>query len=134
MLQNHLHSFMTDPISLTYNTFYVAGNPWDATNILSPQRFIHNAHLHIRPPNPLAHTIVIGNEKHCKHHHRASSHRSSSTRFGRSNTSCIRFYRLSHRRACVDAHTLLEHSIKITPKTIVTHLSFVQGFITIIRF
>lgn len=52
MLQNHLQ-LQDGPISLTYNTFYVAGNPWDATNIYwSPQRFIHNAHLHIRPPNP----------------------------------------------------------------------------------
>ena len=52
MLQNHLQ-IHDGPISLTYNTFFVAGNPWDATNVYwSPQRLIHNAHLHIRPSAP----------------------------------------------------------------------------------
>lgn len=52
MVQNHLQ-LHNGPISLTYNTFFVAGNPWDATNIYwSPQRLIHNGHLHIHPPLP----------------------------------------------------------------------------------
>ena len=52
MVQNHL-TLHNKSMSFTYNTFFVAGNPWDATNVYwSPQRFIHNANLHIRPPNP----------------------------------------------------------------------------------
>ena len=52
MVQNHMQ-IRNKVMSLTYNTFFVAGNPWDATNVYwSPQRLIHNAHLNISSAHP----------------------------------------------------------------------------------
>lgn len=52
MVQNHIQ-ILNESLSLTYNTFFVDGNPWDATNVYwSPQRLIHNAHLHFFLPYP----------------------------------------------------------------------------------